>query len=148
MICDKYRGKRDTRDGFDDRLATRKEKWQKEAIPWGPQEIWWPWLHRPGKTKGNRAKKSKGSEEIPSRTFHLALICRCCDPQINCKWGYMKKKRSNPGIRLLLKRYRAIFRREENQKYYSKQDFREAERKFLKYALEQRKIETQDELFK
>ena len=60
----------------------------------------------------------------------------------------MRKRRSKPGIILLLERYRAIFRREENQKYYSKQDFREAERKFLKYALEQRRIETQEELFK
>lgn len=60
----------------------------------------------------------------------------------------MKKKRDKFGIRLLLNRYRAIFRTEENQKYYSKQDFRAAERKFLKYALEQRRIETQEELFK
>ena len=51
------------------------------------------------------------------------------------------------GIRLLLEKYRAIFRTEENRNYDGEQDYREAERKFLKYALEQRRIEIQEELF-
>jgi hypothetical protein len=65
--------------------------------------------------------------------------------------GRPKMKRSSKsrsGIQLLLKKYRAIFRIPENQNHYSKDDYRKAERKFLKYALEQRRIEIQDELFK
>jgi len=36
----------------------------------------------------------------------------------------------------------------ENLDHYSETDFRRAERKFLKYALEQRTIEIKDELWK
>jgi len=59
-----------------------------------------------------------------------------------------KKTQDKSGIRLLLERYRAIFRTEENRKYYREEDYRKAERKFLKYALEQRRIEIQEKLFK
>ena len=51
------------------------------------------------------------------------------------------------GIRLLLERYKALFRTKENRNYYGEEDYRKAERKFLKYALEQRKIEIQEKLF-
>ena len=59
-----------------------------------------------------------------------------------------KMVKSKSGIQLLLEKYRAVFRIPENQNYYSEKDYRSAERKFLKYALEQRKLETQEELFK
>ena len=55
--------------------------------------------------------------------------------------------KSNFGIKMLLKVYKGIFHIPENLNHYSKGDYREAERKFLKYALEQRMIETQEELF-
>ena len=57
------------------------------------------------------------------------------------------KRQDKSGIRKLLERYRAIFRTEENRKYYGEEDYRKAERKFLKYALEQRRIEIQEDLF-
>jgi hypothetical protein len=66
-----------------------------------------------------------------------------------CRQLRMKKRlKSKPGIQLLVQKYKAIFRIPENQHHYSKRDYRNAERKFLKYALEQRMIETQEELFK
>jgi hypothetical protein len=49
---------------------------------------------------------------------------------------------------LLLKKYRTLFRIPENQNHYSGEDYRNAERMFLKHALEQRRIEMQDDLFK
>ena len=57
------------------------------------------------------------------------------------------KIQNKSGIRLLLEKYRASFRTEENRNYYGEEDYRKAERKFLKYALEQRGIEIQEELF-
>ena len=39
------------------------------------------------------------------------------------------------GIESLLKKYQAIFRTPENLGYYSEPDFRAAEKKFLKWAL-------------
>ena len=60
----------------------------------------------------------------------------------------MKKRCNNKsGLQILLEEGRRIFRR-ENQKYYSKKDYRVAERKFLKYVLEYRIIEIEDELVK
>lgn len=41
----------------------------------------------------------------------------------------------NIGLEHLLQRYKRIFRTPENLNYYSKQDFKTAEKKFLKYAL-------------
>jgi len=58
------------------------------------------------------------------------------------------KIKTKSGIRLLLQRYKSMFRTDENRKHYSEEDFRKAERKFLKYALEQRRIEIQEERFK
>ena len=40
----------------------------------------------------------------------------------------------------MLKVYRKKFRIEENVKYYSKRDYRSAERKFLQYALKGRVV--------
>ena len=57
------------------------------------------------------------------------------------------KIQEKSGIRLLLEKYKAIFRTEENRNYYEGEDYRKAERKFLKYAMEQRRIETQEKLF-
>ena len=48
----------------------------------------------------------------------------------------MQQAKRNPGIKKLTQKYRTIFRVPENLNHYSKQDFHVAERKFLKYALE------------
>jgi hypothetical protein len=58
------------------------------------------------------------------------------------------KVKNTAGIRLLLKGCKALFRTDENHKHYSEEDYRKAERKFLKYALEQRMIEIQEDRFK
>jgi hypothetical protein len=60
----------------------------------------------------------------------------------------MKKSKKKSGIHLLLKKYRTMFRIPENQNHYSEEDYRNAERMFLKHALEQRRIERQNDLFK
>ena len=60
----------------------------------------------------------------------------------------MKRRKKKSGIYLLLKKYRAMFRIPENQNHYSGEDYRKAERMFLKHALEQRRIEMQNDLFK
>ena len=54
--------------------------------------------------------------------------------------------RANRGIQALIKIYKNIFRIPENLNHYSEKDYRAAERKFLKQALEQRKIEMEEEL--
>ena len=46
-----------------------------------------------------------------------------------------KTSEKTAGIELLIKKYQKIFRIPENLRYYSKRDFRAAERKFLKWAL-------------
>jgi hypothetical protein len=43
--------------------------------------------------------------------------------------------RENSGIQLLLKRYRSLFQISENLNYYSREDFKVAEKKFLKFLL-------------
>ncbi len=48
----------------------------------------------------------------------------------------MQHSKSNSGIKKLTQKYRTIFRVPENIDYYTKEDFHSAERKFLKYALE------------
>jgi hypothetical protein len=60
----------------------------------------------------------------------------------------MKKSRKKSGIHLFLKKYRSMFRIPENKNHYSEEDYKNAERMFLKHALEQRRIEMQDDLFK
>jgi len=54
--------------------------------------------------------------------------------------------KANLGIRVLIKIYKNIFRIPENLNHYSEKDYRAAERKFLKLALEQRKTEMEEEL--
>ena len=56
--------------------------------------------------------------------------------------------KANQGIKSLIETYKSLFHIPENLNHYSKRDYRSAERKFLKYALEQRWIENQVELFK
>ena len=55
--------------------------------------------------------------------------------------------KANRGIRALIKMYKNIFRIPENLNHYSEKDYRAAERKFLKLALEQRKSEMEEEFF-
>ena len=43
--------------------------------------------------------------------------------------------RTNPGIELLVERYRRDFRRPENTEYYTEDDYKDAERKFIKFRL-------------
>ena len=52
--------------------------------------------------------------------------------------------RANKGIESLVEIYKALFRIPENLDHYSESDYRTAERRFLKYALEQRKIEMEN----
>ena len=58
-----------------------------------------------------------------------------------------RESKSKSGIQTLVEKYRAAFRIRENLDYYSNQDYRSAERKFLKYVLEQRRIELAKELY-
>jgi hypothetical protein len=58
-----------------------------------------------------------------------------------------KASKTNRGIKSLIRLYKTIFRIPENLNHYSKRDYRKAERKFLKYALEQRRVENEEELF-
>ena len=46
-----------------------------------------------------------------------------------------KKSKENSGVQLLLKKYRKTFQIPENLNYYSKTDYKIAEKKFIKYAL-------------
>jgi fatty acid-binding protein DegV len=81
------------------------------------------------------------------RAFNLAVILRWPDSQSKLRLT-MKKRKKKSGIHLLLKKYKNLFRTLENQNHYSGEDYRNAERMFLKHALEQRRIEMQDDLFK
>ncbi len=57
----------------------------------------------------------------------------------------MKNNRShNSGIQLLLDRYRTAFRIPENLEHYSEEDYKRAERRFLKYAIEHGDIESRE----
>jgi len=48
----------------------------------------------------------------------------------------MKKDvKESTGIQLLVKKYKGIFQIPENLRYYSKKDYKTAEKKFLRYAL-------------
>jgi len=42
---------------------------------------------------------------------------------------------TNQGIRLLIQKFRNEFRRPENIDYYTENDFKEAEKKFVKFCL-------------
>jgi len=58
-----------------------------------------------------------------------------------------KDSRTNRGIKSLIRLYKSIFRIPENLNHYSERDYRKAERKFLKHALEKRRIENEEELY-
>ena len=47
----------------------------------------------------------------------------------------------NTCIQLLLERYRTAFRIPENLEYHSEEDYKKAERRYLKYAIEHGAIE-------
>ena len=68
----------------------------------------------------------------------------CSQIRITSEMG--NNLRANQGIQALIKIYKNIFRIPENLNYYSEKDYRAAERKFLKLALEQRKTEMEEEL--
>lgn len=54
---------------------------------------------------------------------------------INKKVSIPKNLQKKTGMKLLIHEYREKFRVMENMDFYSKDDFREAERKFVKFAL-------------
>ncbi len=58
----------------------------------------------------------------------------------------MKKLASSGSTQSLLTKYKAIFLVPEDFKQYSKRDLKSAKRKFLRYVLEQRSSEIEDEL--
>ena len=45
---------------------------------------------------------------------------------------------SRSGLKVMVEKYKNMFRIPENVNYYTEEDYRLAERKFLKYLLEQR----------
>ena len=45
---------------------------------------------------------------------------------------------SRSGLEVMVEKYKNMFRIPENVNYYSEEDYRLAERKFLKYLLEER----------
>ena len=56
----------------------------------------------------------------------------------------MKEKSTDiSGIKRLLRKYRNVFKIPENLNHYSDEDYKIAERKFLKYALGETKVEDQ-----
>jgi hypothetical protein len=46
-----------------------------------------------------------------------------------------KDSKQNAGIRSLVKKYRSIFEIPENLNHYSKEDYKIAEKRFIKFAL-------------
>jgi len=53
--------------------------------------------------------------------------------------------KANRGIKSLIEIYRTLFRIPENSNHYSEKDYRAAERKFLKYALEKGRMKLEEE---
>lgn len=52
----------------------------------------------------------------------------------------MKREiKENEGIRLLVRKYKALFRIPENVNHYSRADFKVAEKKFLRHAMTERR---------
>jgi hypothetical protein len=45
------------------------------------------------------------------------------------------KSKADKGIRLLIQKFRNEFKRSENINFYSEDDFKEAEKKFVKFCL-------------
>jgi hypothetical protein len=57
------------------------------------------------------------------------------------------KYRAYSGVRLLLAKCRSIVGRPEKRKYHPREEIRTAERRFLEFALEQRRHELEEELY-
>jgi hypothetical protein len=51
-----------------------------------------------------------------------------------------KKQNKNAGIDLLVRQYKKQFRIKENLNYYSEEDYKKVERKYLKFALSEGKV--------
>lgn len=51
-----------------------------------------------------------------------------------------KEFTKNSGLKMLLKKYKKLFRIPENLYYYSEEDYQLAEKKFIKFALIEGKI--------
>ena len=49
-----------------------------------------------------------------------------------------KNDEQNLGIQMLINKYKKIFRTTENVDYYSKDDYKVAEKKYIKYSLTER----------
>ena len=52
-----------------------------------------------------------------------------------------EKLQRNTGIQRLIRHYKKIFRIPENTDYYSKEDYRISEKKFVEYALTEGNVE-------
>jgi hypothetical protein len=61
-------------------------------------------------------------------------------------FGMKKDSRDKTDIKLFLQRHRAEYRIQENIDHYPESDYKKAERRFLKYAVEQGIIESEEEL--
>lgn len=57
-----------------------------------------------------------------------------------------RDSKQNASIKSLVKKYRAMFEIPENLNYYSEADYKIAEKKFLKYAMLEGKVGTQEEV--
>jgi hypothetical protein len=103
-----------------------------------------PAFNHPQETIYSRecSKKSHGKNYAP---YQIRWRCSFCN--LWKVWRMRTDSRTNRGIKSLVRLYKNIFRSPENLNHYSKRDYRKAERKFLKYALEQRRIDNAEELF-
>jgi hypothetical protein len=62
--------------------------------------------------------------------------CLFCSKKQKYGKGWMaNSSNTNKGIRLLIKKYRNEFRRPENIYYYTENDFKAAEKRFVKFCL-------------
>lgn len=109
------------------------------------------------------AKKHSGREKHPlnfgSIQNLIISVVRCAEisgywafqttsSQIRITFEMGSNLLTNRGIRTLIKMLKNIFSIPENLNHYSEKDYRTAERKFLKLALEQRKTEMEEELLR
>jgi hypothetical protein len=51
-----------------------------------------------------------------------------------------KDSKQNAGIKSLVRKYRSIFEIPENLNHYSKEDYKIAEKRFIKFALEEHNV--------
>jgi hypothetical protein len=101
--------------------------------------------------RGHSGRENRLLNSGPTQNLIISVV-RCAEIsgysafQITCSQIRITSEignslRANRTIRALLKIYKNIFRIPENLNYYSEKDHRVSERKFLRYSLEQRKIE-------